>query len=380
MRNNRVVIVAALIGVAIVIVTFIGAARMSGDEKGDNKEGPKVIANVKNGSRGVVVFGTVDIDNGAGLLPVFPECFPQPCKVKKVHVVEGKDVELGETLVEFDTELIDEKLAEAQQGLEKAKGALQGAQALLDQAIRSDQGHALSIEAQGMILKSKEAELAAAKIELDDKNKKAAMINAAMDPELLAAEKKYEAAQKALEAEKKRLEGLRIFNPLQQLVSKPRAEAAVIEAKAAVGVQEAVLKQAEYAKKLMTLKAPAAGRIVRTSVTEGMTFGAQTRQPPFMIQTKGPIIVRAEVDQEFASRVAKGQDAVIIDDGNRDLKWSGKVIRVADSFLPKRSNMTPEGLVLNDSRVLECIVSIDTASSGVPVRVGQRVQVRIGMD
>lgn len=377
MRSNRVVIVAGFIGLAIVIVTYVGASRISGDEKNPPQ---KLISPVKGGSRGVVVWGEVSVDNGVGLLPIFPENFPQPAKVKKIHVVEGQSVEFDEVLIEFDTEHADIKVAEAKAGLDKAKGALQGALAVLNQAIQNDKVHALAVEAQEFAIKSKEAELAAARIDWEDKRSKAERFKAAMDPELLAAEKKLDAAQQALDGEKKKLAGLKIANPLQLTATKDRAEGGVTEAKAAVAVQEAQLKEAEYGKKLMTLKAPVAGKIVQVRASEGMMFGAQTRQPAFMLQTKGPIIVRAEVDQEFASRLVKGQDARITDDGDSTLKWNGKVIRISDSFLPKRSNFTPEGMMLNDVRVLECIVSIDVGTGSTPVRVGQKVKVSIGVE
>jgi multidrug resistance efflux pump len=379
MRNNRVVVIAGLIGIAIVAVTYVGASRISGDEKTTRDH--KILSPVKNGSHGVVVFGTVDVDNGAGLLPVFPECFPQPCKVKKVHAVEGQNVEADDLLIEFDSQLADIKVDQARRALEQAQGAELGAQATLNMAIKNDRGHVLTIAVQELIIQSKEADLKAANIDWQSKYDEAVRKKAENDPELRAAKERLDAAQKTLESEKKKLDLLRIINPNNVFgVSKERAEAGVAEAKAAVAVQQAKLDEALYGQKLMKLKAPVAGKIVQSKVTEGMTFGAQTRSPAFMIQTKGPIIVRTEIDQEFASRVFKGQDAVITDDGNSSLRWTGTVIRVSESFLPKRSNMTPEGLILNDVRVLECYVSINATGSSSPVRVGQRVKVSIGVE
>lgn len=380
MKNNRVVVFAAIIGTAIVAVTYVGASRLSGDEKA-SREGQKILSPVKSGSRGVVVFGTVDVDNGAGLLPVFPEGFPQPCKVKKVHAVEGQNVDVGDLLLEFDSEYADYKVAEAVAGVAKARAIQKGAESMLTQAIQNDETQKLVVEAQRLTLKSKQSELEAVKIDLEEKKRRLGRAGAPMDPDVLAAEKKVEAAQQALDGEQKKLEALKIGNFLNPIaVSKARAEAGVEEAKSAVAVQEAQLQQAQYGQKIMTLKAPASGKIVRTTVTEGMSFGAQTRSPAFLMQTKGPIIVRAEIDQEFASRVEKGQAAIITDDGNPNLKWNGQVIRLSESFLPKRSNMTPEGMILNDARILECYLSIDVSGSNPPVRVGQRVKVSIGVE
>lgn len=379
MRNNRVVVIAGLIGIAIVAVTYVGASRISGDEKTTRDQ--KILSPVKNGSQGVVVFGWVDVDNGAGLLPIFPEGFPQPCKVKKVHAVEGQNVEAEDLLIEFDSKLADIKVEQARRGLEQAKGALGGAEEVLKQAINYDRGHTILVNAQESAVQSKEFDLKGARIDWQSKYDDAKRKGAENDPDLRAAKERLDGAEKMLDFEKKKLDAARIVNPNNVLgISKARAEKGVEEAKAAVALQQAKLDEALYGLDLMKLKAPVAGKIVQSKVTEGMTFGAQTRSPAFMIQTKGPIIVRAEIDQEFASRVFKGQDAVITDDGNSSLRWTGTVIRVSESFLPKRSNMTPEGLILNDVRVLECYVSINAAGSNSPVRVGQRVKVSIGVE
>jgi multidrug resistance efflux pump len=148
-----------------------------------------------------------------------------------------------------------------------------------------------------------------------------------------------------------------------------------------VAKQQAELQQAEYADRLMTLKSPVDGKIVRLNTMEGMSFGQQTRKELMQIQPDGKLIIRAEVDQEFASRVEKGQQAIIQDDGNPNLKWTGTVLRVSEAFLPKRSgSMVPEGLPMNDKNILECIVSVDSGDSNTPIRHGQRVRVSIGVE
>ena len=378
MRSNRVVMIAVLVGVGVAVVTFLGAASMSGEDK-TPKEAQKIISPVKNGSKGVVVYGNVDVDNGSGLLHIFPETFPQPCKTIRVLVKEGAVVAKDQPLVEFDPELADMKVAEAEAGLKKAKAALQGAQAQLDQANKGEEMQKIGLAAQRFALSSKEKELEAAKIDLDNKRKQLNNVGAPNDPEFLASQKKWEAAQDNIASEKKKLELVGDFKQLA--LKKEEAAAGVAVAEAAIELQQSQLNQALYAKKLMTLKAPTDGKIVRCLVSEGMTFGAQTKMPAFILQPKGPVIVRAEVDQEWASRVSKGQEAVIQDDGNSTLKWTGKVLRVSDSFLPKRGNASlPDGLTLNEARVLECIVSIDNDDPKFPVRVGQRVKVSIGVE
>lgn len=382
MKSNRVITVAVVLGVVIVAVTFLGAARLS-DDAGTVKEPQKILTPVKAGSHGVVFYGWGDVEHG--LVAVFPENLPNPSRVKKINVIEGDVINADgpnpTVLVELDTVYADIKIAEATHGLERARFALVGAESVLNQAEDNARIQKLVVAAQGDTLLGKEKELAAAEIELKDKKGKLAGIGASMDPEIQAAEKKLEAARHALDAEKKKLDALKIGNFLNPFaLSKTRAQSAVDEAKAAIALQEAQLNEALYGKSLMTLKARVSGKIIRSNVSEGMTFGMQTRQPLFLIQPKGTLIIRAEIDQEFASRIAKGQDAVIQDDGNPNLKWTGKVIRIAEAFLPKRTQSVGPEMMLNDTRVLECVISVDNSDPKSPIRVGQKVKVSIGVE
>jgi multidrug resistance efflux pump len=383
-KSNRVITVVLILGVIIVAVTFLGAAKMTGDDK-PSKEPQKTLSPVKNGSRGVVVFGTVDVDNGPGLIPIFPENFPQPSLVKKVLAKEGQDVKLGDALLEFDSELADIKVREAREGLAKANATLKEAEASLDQAIKNDKAQDILKEAQRIALDGKKKELEAVKIELKEKldkfDKLKDKTGILIEPELFAADSKRQAAQRALAAEERKLDAFDLSASTPFFIPKPVAVHKVAEAKAAVALQDAQLSEALYGKKLMTLTARADGKIVRSLATDGMTFGAHTRQPAFWLQPKAAIIVRTEVDQEFASRISPGQDARIEDDGNKDATWRGKVIRIPDVYMPKRSsNSLPEGVGLNETRVLECIVSVESADTSYPIRVGQRVKVKIGVE
>jgi len=377
MRRNRVVTIAAFVGVLVAAVTFLGAARTTGDEK-NGKDSPKTITTVKSGSKGVVVFGNVDLDNGPGLLPLFPEMFPQPCKVIKVYVRDGKEVKKNDPLIDFDPELADLTVAEADAGLKQAQGAQKRADAAIKMADQAIQAHQVGIRVMAESVMSKSLDLESAKIDLNDKQKKADRVGAPNDPELLMAKKKYESAEKALEAEKIKLEGMKSITPVTK---REEAEAALIEAKGAVAKQQAQLEKAKYGRRLMTLTAPEDGKIVRSFVADGLMIGAQTRQPAFLFQPKGKLIIRAEVDQEFASRLTLDQDASLQEEGSPGVKWAGKVIRLSDGYLPKRSNSSmPDAFMLNDARVLECIISIEHGNDPPPFRVGQRIKVSIGVE
>jgi len=334
---------------------------------------------VKSGSKGVVVFGSIDVDNGLGLMPLFPDTFPQPSKVKEIFVTEGQVVAKGQPLVEFDNELADFTVAEAKAGLEQAQGAKARADAGLHMADQAMEAHQVAIRVTQTALEGKGIELDTAREEYKQLKTKLDRIGAQGDPELTISQKKIDAAAKALESEQIKLEGMKTIAPTS---NKELAVAGQAEAAGAVAKQKASYDKAIYGQKLAKyLTAPADGKIIRSMVSRGLNFGPQTRQPALLFQPNGAMIVRAEVDQEFASRVAKGMDASIQDDGNSSQKWTGKVLRLSEGFLPKRSAAgTPEGLTLNDSRVLECILSIDNVDPSAPIRVGQRVKVSVGVE
>ena len=137
---------------------------------------------------------------------------------------------------------------------------------------------------------------------------------------------------------------------------------------------EAQLEQAKAALADYVLTAPRAGTVLRIAVGRGDTLAGPTRQAAVQFCPDEPRIIRAEVEQAFASQIAEGQSARIEDDTHAAGSWTGKVRHVADWFTQKRS-MMPDPMQYNDVRMLECIVTLDP---GQPrLRLGQRVRVFI---
>ena len=95
----------------------------------------------------------------------------------------------------------------------------------------------------------------------------------------------------------------------------------------------------------------------------------------------GDIIVRAEIDPEFAAQVQMGQKATIHDSANTGRVWRGKVTYVADAFLPRRDTGTgiPNLMQPQQENVLECRVTLDAGQSPLPF-IGQKVRVYLGSD
>jgi multidrug resistance efflux pump len=114
--------------------------------------------------------------------------------------------------------------------------------------------------------------------------------------------------------------------------------------------------------------------VLRLSAAVGGLAGPQSPRPAVDLCPDVPRLVRAEVEQAFAGRVAVGQVAVIEDDVQAGASWRGRVRHLSDWYTHQRS-VLQEPLQFNDVRTLECLVDLDPGQP--PLRIGQRVRVRI---
>jgi multidrug resistance efflux pump len=337
-------------------LTVLVAAQQPGDKAADS------VRATTSDRTALVCIGTVDTEDR--MVGIYPNNFPQPAQVTKVLVKEGDEVKEGQDLLQLDTSMYDLKVTEADAGIKAAKADLAQAQA----KIRAHNGQIKVLRKE---LEAKDAELTAKKKELEDTERAVKQLNKS-PVELAVPQAAVRAAELTLDAAKMKLD---------------LAEAEVptyLEDLANAGIKRAeeLKKQAEHARKQVSCTAKADGTIIRTFVAEGSSFGPMTREPAFWFVKKGSPLVRAEVTQEFARRVAKGQKALIQDEtstGEKDPKWAGTVTKVVDQFLPKRQG-TGGALDIfppSDDRVLECLVSIDLKPGETPPKFGQKVRVTV---
>ena len=131
---------------------------------------------------------------------------------------------------------------------------------------------------------------------------------------------------------------------------------------------------AEFALKECVLLAPEDGTVLRVLTHPGEILGPTPAAPALQFCPKGPKIIRAEVLQEWAYRVDNGQEVTIEDDTFAGATWQGRVKRVSQWFAEKRHKIF-EPFMVNDVRTLECLIEV--TSEGRPLRIGQRVRVKI---
>ncbi|MCI0365452.1 MAG: biotin/lipoyl-binding protein, partial [Phycisphaerales bacterium] len=283
----------------------------------------------------------------------------QPGRIVEV-AKEGSAVTKGQPLLKLDDHLAQFKLREAKADLDSAKQQLEEAKNLPEQHKRLIKQQEDVIEAAKQTKEAAVQELQVKERLLDDKVKLNESIR-----------KLYEAQIKKAEA------GVKIEeSKLEQLLKAPDPEIKVKMAQANVDAKQAAVDQAQFALDECTLAAPSDGTVLRVWVNPAELFAPNPHRPAaIQFAPKGKRIIRAEVLQEWASRVQAGQDVIIEDDTAAMTQWKGKVISVSGWFDQKRKRIF-EPYMLNDVLTLECL--IDIISDGrTPLLIGQRVRVTI---
>jgi multidrug resistance efflux pump len=141
---------------------------------------------------------------------------------------------------------------------------------------------------------------------------------------------------------------------------------------------EIARRQAEKAVRDSILLAPTSGVVLRVQTSRGESVVPSGIQPPIIFRPDSPLVVRAELEQEFLGRVRRGMKATIRDDARANSPtWTGTVLRVGNWVARKRTVVLDPGEV-NDVRTVECVIALDGSPEGL--LVGQRMRVRIGKE
>jgi HlyD family secretion protein len=336
------------LGVSGLVVSVAGAGWLLQPAAGD---GPRAAEDAARRGMRVVCVGHVDTERGVSALSPL-----QSGRVAQILVSEGQAVKAGAVLLRLDEGMARNRVQEADQDLK----------ASLAQRVQVKQApaqHQAKVAQQQALIEVMQRRLSAAEHALAVKQKlrKDNFLNA---EELHGAADLVDELRAAVRAEQQKLQELRLVDP-QVLVARAEAEAAAKQAR---------LDQARQGLEECTLRAPMDGTVLRIHVSPGDVLGPQAKQPAVLFCPAGPRVVRAEVEQEYASRVKAGQVALIQDDTRAEDRWRGKVLRVSDWYTQRRSVMQ-DPLQLNDVRTLECIIAVEAGQPAV--RIGQRVRVTL---
>lgn len=303
--------------------------------------------------------GFLDIEGG--VTPLYPL---QMGRVKSIEAKENELVKAGTPLFHLEDTEQNNKVRQAKHDLEAAKTRLTIAETKLEEANKQIEGQKTAIAAaqknvdKARIQRDKKKDLEKKGLEGDKESVQAAEIT-------------FEQAELGVRGEQQKL-------ALAE-VAKREAEGYVALARTNVEAKQVQLEEAENAVKECVVRAPVDGTPLRINVTVGQALGSNPRQAAIQFAADRPVLVRAEVEQEFVDQVRKDQ-SVRIEDNVTGLECArGKVVSIARWYAPHRSATSPEIPSLgNEVRTLECIIHIESTTR--EVRIGQRVRVQFPMD
>ena len=158
-------------------------------------------------------------------------------------------------------------------------------------------------------------------------------------------------------------------------------EAAAAVAAADVQVAAGKLAQSRALLSRLVLTSPVDATVVRLSVHAGTRVGAQSGHSLLVLLPNKPLMVRAELNESFASSVRPGMVAEVTLDstaGAAAPARQAKVVRMAPLVGPTR--LDDDGASRAGQRVVECFLVFEQvpaagANGSVAWRVGQNVRV-----
>jgi multidrug resistance efflux pump len=348
--NYRSLRIFGFIGLVLLVISAAGAIfATNGGHRGTAKTPGD--AHVHLGP--IVCYGNIDVPSG--VTPLFPL---QPGRVLEVKINESESVKKGAVLIRLDDRL-------AQFRLTQAKADYEAAKAQLEQAGKGPEQYQAKTEQQQAAVDAMKAKWAAAK--LVHERKKELQGTAVNEKEVLAAKELAKEAEAGLRAEEAKLKELKLIDPQTQLKRAEADEAA----------KKAQLDQAQLAVDECAVVAPADGEVLQVLVGPGTILVAHPSQPAIMFAPAGQRIIRAEVEQEFASRLSAGEPVIVQDEHGSGSPRTGKVARVSDWYTRSRTQVPDMTRILsNEARTLECIITLDPGQASF--RLGQRVRVTVG--
>jgi RND family efflux transporter MFP subunit len=141
--------------------------------------------------------------------------------------------------------------------------------------------------------------------------------------------------------------------------------------RAAVALAQRRLETAQWELAQRRVLAPVDAYVARRQVAVGSSVAAQPPTELFVLVPRQPLVVRADIEQDFVERVHPGMSAEVVDEVAPDKVYTAKVERLGDMF-GHRSSGGDAANERQDVRVLDCTLVLKDGA----LRVGQRVLVR----
>lgn len=138
---------------------------------------------------------------------------------------------------------------------------------------------------------------------------------------------------------------------------------------------ESQVKHSELLIDRLMIRAPQAGTILQSNIRDGEYVTAGASIPPILLGDVSTMQIRADIDEQNASRFLFSGLAYAFPKNNTSLKIPLKFDRIEPYVIPKRS-LTGSSDERVDTRVLQVIYTFQTPKD-FPVYIGQQVDVFI---
>jgi HlyD family secretion protein len=124
----------------------------------------------------------------------------------------------------------------------------------------------------------------------------------------------------------------------------------------------------------LTVRAPAAGTILKVDVKAGEVAGPSSPQPLLLLGDLSQLRVRAELDEHNVGKIKVGEAVTVRADAFRGRTFAGKVAAIAPLIQPARLN-SPGSRNVTDFSINEVLVDLNEAG---PLIAGMNVDVYFG--
>lgn len=148
-------------------------------------------------------------------------------------------------------------------------------------------------------------------------------------------------------------------------------------AKAQVAAAEAELSHAQVALDQLTVRSPREGAVLQLNLKPGEFAPPGSPVPPVVVGNNRELQVRADIDEELATRLPDHPEAVAYLKGSPHRAIPLELIRIEPLVVPKTS-LTGSSTERVDTRVLQVILRIVNDQENFTIYIGQQVDVFLG--
>ena len=157
----------------------------------------------------------------------------------------------------------------------------------------------------------------------------------------------------------------------EALQSQQQVESAVVLARADIAIQKQKLALAQHQLALRNVLAPVDGSVVHLNAQPGQRVRSDQPAPLLVLLPNRPLIVRAELNESFASRIKPGMRAdVVMESDPRAPALAARLTRISQVYGASKLNDGTEPRT--NVRVVECFLEFEQVQS---LRIGQNVRV-----